>query len=951
MKTKYQPQYIEEKIYHFWEKNNLFRPNKNIKKNNFCIVIPPPNITGDLHMGHAFQQTIMDIIIRYHRMQGKNTLWQVGTDHAGIATQILVEKKLELEEGKKRIEYTRSEFIEKIWKWKSKFNLSINNQMKKLGNSVDWKNERFTLDKGMSIAVKTAFIQLYKDKLIYQRKKISNWDVQLQTVISDLEVEHRDVNGLVYWIKYFIFSKEKNNLDKNYLLIETTRPETLLGDVALAVHPEDGRYQKYIGLYVLVPIINRLIPIIADTHINQNQGTGCVKITPAHDFHDYKIALIHKLPMINIYTLDGKIREKLQIFDYSGNFSKIYDDSIPVELQQLNLNLARKNIINKLIELNLLKKTISKILTLPYGDRSGKIIEPMLTNQWYLSTSLLAKEAIQAVRDGRIEFIPKKYEKIYFSWMNNIEDWCISRQLWWGHQIPIWFDKNKNVFVGHNEEDVRKNYKISPETILVQETDVLDTWFSSALWTFSSLGWPADTEYFKLFHSTDLLVTGFDIIFFWISRMIMLTMYLIKDDQGNSQVPFKKILITGLIRDEIGQKMSKSKGNVLDPLDMINGINLIELIRKRTKNMIKPELKKIISQRTKLSFPNGIEESGTDALRFTFASLSLLNKNINWDHSRLKSYRNFCNKLWNASRFVIINCQELDLNIFGIDNSTFVFDQWIKIELNETIKNYRIALDNYRFDKAANILYDFVWNKFCDWYLELSKVILRDSNQIQKQKTQYTLLILLEQILRLAHPIIPYITESIWKRLPLFMNNKCNQSIMIQKFPKSYVIPENKKIILEDIVWIQEIICELRNFKINFNLSKKNLLSLFFKNVNIKSKKYLSKYGDFLIKILNLKNFTILNEHDICPIGIKIHIVGLECIIVHHTLLNKNMIKYQFTNIKNKYNYVKKQIQICKKKLSDDNFLTRAPKEIINKEQNKLLELKNKQNKLKNYIQ
>ncbi|CAL4323264.1 Valine--tRNA ligase [Buchnera aphidicola (Eriosoma lanigerum)] len=946
MKIKYDPKNIERELYSFWEKNGFFKPNSNVHRKNFCMVIPPPNITGNLHMGHAFQQTIMDIIVRYQRMKGKNTLWKVGTDHAGIATQILLEKQLEIKEGKKRIQYTREEFIKKIWDWKIELNHSITNQMKRLGNSVDWDSSRFTLDKGMSIAVKEAFIRLYKKKLIYQRKKISNWDIQLKTVISDLEVEHREVHGYLYQIKYLILNKN-NLVDKKFfLLVETTRPETLLGDVAVAVHPEDVRYKKYIGLSVLVPIINRSIPIITDLMVDPNKGTGCVKITPAHDFKDYDVAVRHNLPMINIFTLNGTIRNKLQIFDSYGNQSIIYNSFVPRELQALSRDVSRECVIDNLIKLNLLNNKKSEVLILPYGDRSGTIIEPMLTNQWYLRTKDLSKVAIQAVKDGDIQFIPKKYEKIYFDWMKNIEDWCISRQLWWGHQIPVWKDKYKNIFVGHNEKEIRIKYNLSQETVLIQEEDVLDTWFSSGIWTFGSLGWPNDSFFIQKFHPTDIIVTGFDIIFFWISRMIMLTMCLVKDKNGQRHIPFKKVLITGLIRDETGKKMSKSKGNVLDPLDMINGISLSKLIKKRTENIIIPELSHVVANRTKLSFPNGIIESGADALRFTFASLSAPNKDINWDHSRLISYRNFCNKLWNASRFVLIYTKDININLINFKDNLSLPDKWICLELNRSIQLYRIALDTYRFDIAANILYDFVWNKFCDWYLEFAKIILNSYLEENKKRTKLTLYWVLEKILRVAHPIIPYITESIWKQMQV-LNNNINCSIMIQNFPDVENFEWDDKSILQDMIWIQETVSLLRNIKVTTYVNHIKSLKLFIKNINSELQRYLNQYGQLLMKLSKIDDYVILNKNDMFPIGIIVYISGVECIVGNNNFSKNNIDIRTTRNLTVKLDSLKKQILISEKKLSNINFLQKAPKHIIKKEQNRLSELQKKEYILK----
>ena len=706
MKKNYNPKDIEEYLYNFWEKNGFFKPNNNLKKPAFCIMMPPPNITGNLHMGHAFQQTIMDILIRYNRMQGKNTLWQVGTDHAGIATQILIERQIFSEERKTKKDYSRNDFIKKIWKWKKQSNFSVKKQMKRLGNSVDWDREKFTLDPDISHSVKEAFIILYKNNLIYQKKRLVHWDSKLETVISDLEVEHRLIKSKKWFIRYPIIKNTKN-INIKYLLVATTRPETLLGDTALAINPKDDKYNYLIGQSVICPIVNRIIPIIADHYADMNKDTGCVKITPGHDFNDYEVGQRHKLPMINILTFNGKIKSNFSIYDYQGSKSNFYDSSIPTEFKNLDILSARKKIIYEIEKLGLLEKIEECNVFTPYSERSGVIIQPMLTNQWYLKTSHLSQSAIDVVREKKIKFIPNQYKSMYLSWMNNIEDWCISRQLWWGHQIPVWYDDKKNIYVGHSEKKIREEYNISDNIILNQENDVLDTWFSSGLWTFSTLGWPEKTDFLKIFHSTDVLVSGFDIIFFWIARMIMLTMYLVKDSCGNPQIPFKDVYITGLIRDEEGKKMSKSKGNVIDPIDMIDGISLNELIEKRTSNLLQPNLSKKIRYHTIKQFPNGISATGTDALRFTFSALASNTRDIQWDMNRLKGYRNFCNKLWNASRFVLKNTKDHNYFNFSVNDDMLLINKWILVKFNNTVKSYRNSLHSYPFDTAANILYDF----------------------------------------------------------------------------------------------------------------------------------------------------------------------------------------------------------------------------------------------------
>jgi valyl-tRNA synthetase len=676
--------------------------------------------------------------------------------------------------------------------------------MRRLGNSVDWDREKFTLDPDISNAVKEAFIILYNKNLIYQKKRLVHWDSELETVISDLEVEHRLVKGKKWFIRYPIIQDKKtsNNHNIKYLLVATTRPETLLGDTALAVNPRDYKYKHLIGQYVLCPIINRMIPIIGDNYANLEKDTGCVKITPAHDFNDYIVAQRHKLPMINVFTLDGKVRIDFKIYNYKGFKSNVYCSLIPKKFQKLDILSARKKIIYEVQQLGFLEKVEECDLLVPYSARSGAIIQPMLTNQWYLKTLKLSKIAINAVKEKKINFIPNQYESMYFSWMNNIEDWCISRQLWWGHRIPVWYDRQKNIYVGRSEKEIRKNYNISKNTILKQDHDVLDTWFSSALWTFSTLGWPKKTQFLKIFHSTNVLVSGFDIIFFWIARMIMLTMYLVKDSHGKPQVTFKDVYITGLIRDEEGKKMSKSKGNVIDPIDMIDGISLNELIKKRTSNLLQSNLSERIRRCTIKQFPKGIEATGTDALRFTFSSLASNTRDIQWNMNRLKGYRNFCNKLWNASRFVLMNTQNHDYFDFSVNENMLLINKWILIKFNNVVKSYRNSLDTYRFDIASNILYDFIWNVFCDWYLEFVKSVIKLGSSKEIYFTKNILIYVLESLLRLSHPIIPFITEEIWQRVKKVKKIE-DKTIMLQSFPEynSKLFDEN---VLSNISWIKK---------------------------------------------------------------------------------------------------------------------------------------------------
>ncbi|MGB2281146.1 MAG: valine--tRNA ligase, partial [Pseudomonadales bacterium] len=781
MDKTYNPHAIEQQWYQHWEENSYFTPSGT--GSPYSIVIPPPNVTGSLHMGHAFQDTIMDTLIRLKRMQQHDTLWQVGTDHAGIATQMLVERKVQAEEGLTRHDLGRDKFLDKVWEWKEESGGNITRQLRRLGASVDWDRERFTMDDGFYTAVQEAFIRLYEDGLIYRGKRLVNWDPKLHTAISDLEVVSEDEAGHLWHMRYPLADGATTANGDNYIVVATTRPETMLGDTAVAVHPEDERYQHLVGQFIELPLVGRRIPIIADDYVDQEFGTGCVKITPAHDFNDYAMGQRHGLTMINVLDQDAAILATPEVYNTEGK-SIEHSETIPAAYQGLDRYAARDGIVADLQGLGQLEKIEDHTLKAPRGDRSGLVIEPLLTDQWFVSTKPLAEPAIAAVEDGRIEFVPKQWENTYFAWMRDIQDWCISRQLWWGHRIPAWYDDAGKFYVGRSEADVRAKYNLG-DINLRQDEDVLDTWFSSGLWTFGTMGWPDMTEALKRYHPTDVLVTGFDIIFFWVARMIMMTMHLMKHEDGSDQVPFKTIYVTGLIRDENGDKMSKSKGNVLDPLDLIDGISLEDLLAKRTGNMMQPQLAKKIDKQTRKHFPEGMAAYGTDALRFTLCSLASTGRDIKFDLGRIEGNRNFCNKIWNAASYVLMNCEDQDCGQHGDAVELSLADRWILSRLQRTQQKVLSALDSYRFDHAAEALYSFIWNEYCAWYLELSKPVLWDDNASPEQLrgTRQTLVQVLESALRLAHPLMPYITEEIWQKVKPLVG-KTGPSIMLEAYPE-----------------------------------------------------------------------------------------------------------------------------------------------------------------------
>lgn len=927
----YSPQEIEQPLYEHWKKQGYFKPNGDTSKESYCIMIPPPNVTGSLHMGHAFQQTIMDTLIRYQRMQGKNTLWQAGTDHAGIATQMVVERKIAAEEGKTRHDYGRDAFIDKIWQWKGESGGTITRQMRRLGNSVDWERERFTMDDGLSNAVKEVFVRLHKEDLIYRGKRLVNWDPKLRTAISDLEVENLESKGSMWHLRYPLADGAKTAEGKDYLVVATTRPETVLGDTGVAVNPEDPRYKDLIGKEVILPLVGRRIPILGDEHADMEKGTGCVKITPAHDFNDYEVGKRHALPMINILTFDGDIRAEAEVFDTNGEASDACSSAIPEQFQGLERFAARKAVVAEFDKLGLLEEIKPHDLTVPYGDRGGVVIEPMLTDQWYVRTAPLAKVAIEAVENGEIQFVPKQYENMYYSWMRDIQDWCISRQLWWGHRIPAWYDEQGKVYVGRDEAEVRRENNLGPEIALRQDEDVLDTWFSSGLWTFSTLGWPEQTDALKTFHPTSVVVSGFDIIFFWIARMIMLTMHFMKDENGKPQVPFKTVYMTGLIRDDEGQKMSKSKGNVIDPLDMVDGMSLEELLEKRTGNMMQPQLAEKIRKRTEKQFPNGIEPHGTDALRFTLAALASTGRDINWDMKRLEGYRNFCNKLWNASRFVLMNTEGQDCGQNGGEMVLSLADRWILAEFNQTIKAYREAMDTYRFDLAAGILYEFTWNQFCDWYLELTKPVMNNGSEAELRGTRHTLIEVLEALLRLAHPIIPYITETIWQRVKVLKGITAD-TIMLQPFPEYDASQVDEKA-LSDLEWIKQTIIAVRNIRAEMNIAPGKPLEVMLRGASAEAQRRVVENQSFIQSLARLSSLTLLPEGEKGPVSVTKLVEGAEVLIPMAGLIDKAT---ELDRLAKEVAKLEAEIERIKSKLSNEGFVARAPEAVVAKERERM---------------
>ena len=919
MEKTYAPHSIEQRWYQTWEEKGYFAAKQ--EGDSYCIMIPPPNVTGSLHMGHAFQDTIMDALTRYHRMKGYSTLWQPGTDHAGIATQMVVERLCNAE-GKTRHDLGREKFLKKVWQWKEESGGTITRQLRRMGSSLDWDRERFTMDEGMSDAVQAVFIKLYEEGLIYRGKRLVNWDPVLHTAVSDLEVLSEEENGSMWHLRYPLSNGQ------GHLVVATTRPETMLGDAAVAIHPNDDRYKHLLGEFVELPLTGRRIPIIADEYVDPDFGTGCVKITPAHDFNDYDVwtrhrhtSMIQDLPhggLINIFTVDAAIR---------GN---VEDEIslIPQKYCGLDRFEARKQIIADLEVEGLLEKIADHKLMVPRGDRTNSVIEPLLTDQWYVKVGPLAEPAIAAVENGDIKFVPDNWKNTYFDWMRNIQDWCISRQIWWGHRIPAWYDNLGNIYVGNSEQAIREKHNLSTDYVLKQDEDVLDTWFSSALWPFSTLGWPENTEALAKHYPTSVLVTGFDIIFFWVARMIMMGI------KFQGEVPFKEVYIHGLVRDAEGQKMSKSKGNVLDPIDIIDGIELDSLIAKRTAGMMQPHLAKKIEQDTRKHFPDGIQSYGTDALRFTFASLASTGRDIRFDLARTEGYRNFCNKVWNAARFVLMNTEEQDNGLTDALCTYTQVDRWIISRLNQVTAITSNAIDNYRFDLAAQAIYEFTWNEYCDWYLELAKISLQSDDVTLQRATRKTLLTVLESILRLAHPIMPFITEEIWQRVAPLAGIQA-ESIMLQPYP----VADNSHIdnsAVAEINWVMNFILGVRRIRGEMNIAPSKPLPVLLQNGSIIDQSYLSNSSVYLQRLGRLESITWLSNDDTTPES-AIALVGeLKILIPIAGLIDKDA---ELIRLDKEIQKIKNDLPRIQGKLSNPTFINKAPAEVIDKENAKLTDL------------
>ncbi len=912
MDKTYQPQQIERQWYRTWEERGYFAPSG--RGEAYSIVIPPPNVTGRLHMGHGFQNAIMDALIRYHRMRGYNTLWQVGTDHAGIATQMVVERQLEAE-GSSRQELGRERFVDKVWEWKQQSGNVITQQIRRLGASIDWSRERFTMDEGLSAVVEEVFIRLYDEGLIYRGNRLVNWDPQLHTAVSDLEVVSEEEDGHFWYFRYPLADGATTAEGDTHVTVATTRPETMLGDTAVAVHPDDERFNSLVGKAVELPLSNRRIPIVADEYVDPEFGTGCVKITPAHDFNDYELGLRHDLAFINILTPSAAI-----------------NDNAPEAYRGLDRFEARERVVADMEAAGLLQRTEKHKLKIPRGDRTDTVIEPYLTRQWYVAVQSLAEPAIKAVDDGDIEFVPRNWENTYFAWMHDLQDWCISRQLWWGHRIPAWYDGEGNIYVGHSESQVREKYGLPAELTLERDEDVLDTWFSSALWTFSTLGWADDPDTLRTFHPTNVLVTGFDIIFFWVARMIMMGL------KFTGEVPFRKVYITGLVRDEDGQKMSKSKGNILDPLDLIDGIRVDDLVAKRTEGLMQPHLERQIEKMTREYFPNGIPGYGTDALRYTFYSLASTGRDIKFDIGRMEGFRNFCNKIWNASRYVLMNTEEQSVRFTAeerralSDTALSLADRWILSLLQRTIARVHEHMAHYRFDLISQDIYEFFWNEYCDWYLELSKPVLWNAEEEPQRAhaTRLTLLTVLEASLRMTHPLMPFITEEIWQRVAPLLGVE-GETIMLQPYPESDSAWLDSSA-EADIDWVKGVIEGIRNIRGEMDIAPGRRFPVLLRRGDDEDRRRLDAHRRFLMQLAKLAEIRWLEDDEEAPVcATQLH-GELEILVPLADLIDKEA---EIARLEKEIAKLEKNLQTIDGKLANSKFVNNAPEQVVANERHR----------------
>nr|MCJ7452907.1 valine--tRNA ligase [Steroidobacteraceae bacterium] len=905
MDKSYSPRDIESRLYQRWEAAGWFAAGRSGAP--YCIMIPPPNVTGTLHMGHAFQHTLMDALTRLHRMDGDRTLWQPGTDHAGIATQMVVERQLNAE-GRSRQNLGREAFLERVWQWKAQSGDTISRQMRRLGDSVDWSRERFTMDEGLSEAVTEVFVRLHDKGLIYRGKRLVNWDPVLHTALSDLEVVSEPEAGSLWHLRYPLAD------DSGHVVVATTRPETMLGDTAVAVHPEDERYRHLVGREIRLPLTGRLIPVIADDYVDPAFGSGCVKITPAHDFNDYEIGRRHNLPLINLFNADAAL-----------------NDAAPAAYRGLDRFEARKRVVADLEAAGLLEKTDPHSLPVPRGDRSGAVLEPWLTDQWYVRIAPLAEPAIRAVEDGRIRFVPDNWSKTYFQWMRNIQDWCISRQLWWGHRIPAWYDSEGNVFVARSEADARAQARErhGRDVDLHRDDDVLDTWFSSALWPFSTLGWPERTPELSAFYPTSVLVTGFDIIFFWVARMIMMGI------EFTGEVPFREVYITGLIRDEHGNKMSKSKGNILDPLDLIDGIELDALVEKRTSGLMQPKMKGAIEKATRKQFPQGIPAYGTDALRFTFASLATMGRDIRFDLGRIEGYRNFCNKLWNASRYVIMSAGDDPAALEGEHEYT-VADRWIRGRLGHAIAMVRENFANYRFDLAAQAAYEFVWYEFCDWYLELSKPVLQasEASEAHKRGTRRTLVQVLEATLRMLHPLMPFITEEIWQRVGPLAGRE-GETIMLAPYPLAADFCADAAA-ERQVAFLQAVVLGVRQIRGELDVPHSRATPVYVRSDHAGDPEAIAALGPTIARVGNLESLALIaSEADLPPCAIAVS-AGRTILAPFDRLVDD--VSAGVARLEKRSARAAQDRDRALAKLGNESFVANAPPEVVSQERGRVAE-------------